>query len=73
MIRDIVVIGGSAGGIEALKRVVATLPSQFHASIAIVIHTAADSPGILDQILTQSGPLIAVTPNDRDRMEPGRI
>jgi two-component system, chemotaxis family, protein-glutamate methylesterase/glutaminase len=45
--RDIVVIGGSAGAIEALAAIIPTFSADLPATIFIVIHTAADSPGIL--------------------------
>jgi len=39
-----VVIGGSAGSIEALKSIVRALPSGFSASIFVTVHVSADFP-----------------------------
>ena len=39
--RDIVVIGASAGGISALKRLAAALPADFQAAVIIVLHVGA--------------------------------
>ena len=71
--RHVVAIGASAGGIEALRELVAGLPVDFPAAIAIVLHTSPQSPGILPDILKRSGHLEAVGAQDRDRLRPGRI
>lgn len=36
--RDIVVIGASAGGVLALKRLFAALPASFSATVGVVLH-----------------------------------
>ena len=71
--RDIVVIGGSSGALEALRAFVGHLGPDFPAAIFIVIHTSPDSPGLLPQILNQSGRLPARFPDDGERFGPGRI
>lgn len=38
LVRDVIVIGGSAGGIEVLIRVLAELPAEFPAMVCIVVH-----------------------------------
>src|SRR5215211_6107214 len=45
--RDIVVVGTSAGGVEALRALVGGLPADFPGSVFVVMHTAPDSPGVL--------------------------
>ncbi|MCU1287302.1 MAG: chemotaxis protein CheB [Acidobacteriales bacterium] len=50
---DIIVIGASAGGVDALMRVVKALPLQLSASIFIVLHTSPTSPGSLDKVLNR--------------------
>ena len=52
--QDIVVIGGSAGGLEALTTVLSTLPSSFDASLFVVLHTSPQSGGGLPQVLERS-------------------
>lgn len=54
MQRDIVVIGGSAGSIEALKIVLSSMRPDVPASIFIVVHVFSESPGILAELLAQS-------------------
>jgi two-component system chemotaxis response regulator CheB len=71
--KHVVVVGASAGGIEALRELVAGLPADFPAPVCIVLHTAPQAPGVLDAILSRSGPLPARNARDRDRLEPGRI
>jgi two-component system chemotaxis response regulator CheB len=71
--RDIVVVGTSAGGVEALRALVAGLPADFPGSVFVVMHTAPDSPGVLAQILDRSGPLPATNAANRERIRPGRV
>jgi two-component system chemotaxis response regulator CheB len=49
--RNIIVIGASAGGFEAIKTIVANLPSDLDASLFIVWHIAPTVHGILPQVL----------------------
>ena len=69
----LVVIGASAGGIEALREIVRGLPRDFPAPICVVIHSAPQSPGLLPDILSRAGVLPAVTARDKQRLDPGRI
>ncbi len=71
--RDIIVIGASAGGVYALKDLVADLPADFQASLFIVQHVSADSPSYLPDILTFSGQLPAIHPADGEPIQRGRI
>jgi two-component system chemotaxis response regulator CheB len=52
--RDVIVIGGSAGGLEALQRILSRLDRNIGAAIFIVIHTSAGTPGVLPQILMRA-------------------
>jgi two-component system, chemotaxis family, protein-glutamate methylesterase/glutaminase len=70
---DIVVVGTSAGGVEALRALVGGLPADFPGSVFVVMHTAPDSPGVLAQILDRSGPLPATGATNRERIRPGHI
>jgi len=73
MRRDIVVIGASAGGIDALKKIVGALPAGFRAALFVVIHMAPNSPGVLGTILERAGRLPATMVTSRERFESGRI
>jgi two-component system chemotaxis response regulator CheB len=71
--RDIVVIGTSAGGIEALLQLVRGFPSGFPASLFVVCHLPAGSRSVLPEILSRSGPLLATHPANGDHFSPGHI
>jgi two-component system chemotaxis response regulator CheB len=71
--REIVVIGSSAGGVTALKELVASLPKDFRASIFIVQHISPHSPSFLPEILTHAGHLKAVHPQDGEIIQSGQI
>ena len=71
--RDIVVVGTSAGGVEALRTLVGGMPADFPGSVFIVMHTAPDSPGVLAQMLDRWGPLPASYAENRGRVRPGHV
>lgn len=73
MTRDIIVIGASAGGLEALRVLVGGLPPDFAASLFVVLHTSPQSPGMLPGILERAGKLPAISPRDRERIQPRHI
>ena len=68
-----VTIGGSSGGVEALARLVAGLPADLPAAVLVVVHFPEGAPSALPRILSRSGPLQAVHPEDGDPIEKGRI
>ena len=70
---QIVVIGTSAGGIDALREIVGHLPPHFAAPVCIVMHTAPESPGVLHDILARAGRLPATPPRDAERLKAGRL
>src|SRR2546421_6158345 len=70
---DIIVIGASAGGVEALVKLAGQLPADLPASIFIVLHIPAQSPSLLPDILSRSGRLEAVHPQNGESIAPGRI
>jgi two-component system chemotaxis response regulator CheB len=71
--RDIIVIGCSAGGVQALTEIVRGLPHDLPAAVFVVMHTSPSSPGILPQILDRAGPLPAEHAYDDAHIRPGRI
>jgi len=70
---DIVAIGASAGGFEALQRVVGGLPEDLPAAVFVVAHLGRGSTGMLPTILDRAGPLEAAHPEDGEPVEHGRI
>jgi two-component system chemotaxis response regulator CheB len=72
---NIVVVGASAGGIEALKILVAGLPADLPAAVAIVVHigTGTNGHSFLPEILARAGPLPASLVKDGEEIRQGRI
>lgn len=70
---DIIVIGASAGGVEALMSVVRGLPRDLPAALFVVLHVPPDGESVLPKILSHAGPLPAVHPQDGDAIEHGHI
>ena len=70
---DIIVVGASAGGVEALQRLVRDLPSDLAAAVFIVLHTAPEGPGLLPTILSMAGPLPVSHPRDGEAIQLGQI
>jgi two-component system chemotaxis response regulator CheB len=71
--RDIVAIGASAGGIEALRHLASKLPAGFDAAVLVTLHLAEDYASTLDRILTRSGSLPARFAENGEKIENGQI
>jgi len=71
--RDIVVIGASAGGVEALSALVRKLPAEIGASLFVVLHMAAEQKSVLPRILSSAGPLPAKHARDGEPIIADRI
>jgi two-component system chemotaxis response regulator CheB len=71
--KHLVVVGASAGGIDALRELFSRFPADFAAPIAVVLHTSPQSPGILHEILSRAGPLPALSAASGMRIEPGHV
>ena len=70
---DIIVIGTSAGGVEALSRLVMQFPKDLAASVFVVQHVAANAAGYLAPILNRAGLLPAALAQDGEHFEPAHI
>lgn len=71
--RNIIVIGASAGGFDALKTLVKDLPPDLLASIFVVWHMSPDVTGILPQVLERNGALPAKNAEDGEKIRPNQI
>ncbi|HEX6293265.1 MAG TPA: CheR family methyltransferase, partial [Herpetosiphonaceae bacterium] len=70
---DLIVIGSSAGGIEALSVLVSSLPQSFPAPIVLAQHLDPSRPSILSDILQHRTTLPVVVVETRMKLEPGTI
>ncbi len=70
---DLVVVGSSAGGIEALSILVSTLPANFSAPIVLAQHLDPNRPSSLDTILQRRTPLSVEVIHSRSNLQPGTI
>lgn len=71
--RDIVVVGASAGGVQALTTLVAGLPPDFPAAIFVVLHVPPYAESRLPEILGWSTPLPTAHAVDGEAIVGGRI
>lgn len=71
--RNIVVVGSSAGGVEALQRLCAALPADFPGSIFVAQHLSPSARSMLPILLDRAGPLPALSPVDGQEIEPGHV
>jgi len=70
---DLIVIGASAGGVEALRTLVAGLPADLEAAVCVVLHVSPSAPSLLPAILARSGPLPAKHAEDSEALGVGQI
>lgn len=70
----LVVLGASAGAMQALKELVAQFPVDFPAPVFIVTHMSSDTTGeALVRVLDEAGPLPCQHAKDGQRFESGQI
>jgi two-component system, chemotaxis family, protein-glutamate methylesterase/glutaminase len=72
-VRNIVVVGASAGGVEALRTLVAGLPADFPACVLVVLHVPPTGTSALPAILDRVGALPVAHAQDGMPLTPGRI
>jgi two-component system chemotaxis response regulator CheB len=71
--RDIIVIGASAGGVQALQILVAALSKHLPAALFLVLHIPASLPSTLPSILRRSGSLPALHATEGAMIEQGKL
>lgn len=70
---DIIVIGASAGGVEAVTAVVRALPADLPAAVFVVVHFPPSARSVLPRILARAGALPAAHAENGEAIRPGRI
>jgi two-component system chemotaxis response regulator CheB len=71
--RDILAVGTSAGGVDALIRLAKGLPRDLPASVLLTIHLPSHARSALDDVLTRAGPLPATFAEDGEILSKSRI
>lgn len=72
-VNRLIVIGASAGGVEALLRLIPSLPADLAASICVVVHTSPRAKSLLPQLLARVGRMPARYPSDGETLIPSTI
>ena len=70
---DIVVVGGSAGAVEAVRSLAARLPGDLPAAVFVVIHRSSEGPSYLAEVLGAAGPLPALPAREGMLVQRGHI
>jgi two-component system, chemotaxis family, protein-glutamate methylesterase/glutaminase len=73
MARKVVVIGASAGGVEAISYIASQLPRDFDAAVFVVLHISPSAKSMMPQILSRSGRLPAVHAGTSEPIREGVI
>ncbi|HYE30098.1 MAG TPA: chemotaxis protein CheB [Methylomirabilota bacterium] len=71
--RDIIVIGTSAGGIEALTKLLGKIPKTIGAALFVVMHVAPRQKSYLPEILARNCELPVIHPKDGQGIEHGNV
>lgn len=68
-----VVIGGSAGSLEALSAILPELPADFPLPIFVVVHLPADKESVLPEVLQVKSRLRICEAQDKEPIEAGTV
>ncbi|WP_304638948.1 chemotaxis protein CheB [Pseudomonas sp.] len=68
-----VIIGASAGALEALSVLLPALPADFPLPIFVIVHLPADKPSVLADIFDAKCALRAIEAEDKEPVQPGVI
>lgn len=71
--RDIVVIGGSTGAIEALTALLQHLPPDLAAALFVTVHVPNDAPNLLPAVLRRAARLPVRSPIAEEKIETGTV
>src|SRR5262245_26259028 len=71
--RDLLVIVGSAGGVEALVFLARNFPSDFPAAVVVTIHLRPQGGCVLDELLTRAGRRPSAFPAEHDLLRNGFV
>jgi two-component system, chemotaxis family, protein-glutamate methylesterase/glutaminase len=72
-VRDVFCIGASAGGLQAVTDILALLPEDLPAVVAVTIHRSPEFDSRLVDLLGRKSVLPVMEPTDGDPISPGRV
>jgi two-component system chemotaxis response regulator CheB len=70
---DIVVIGASAGGLEAIRQILGSMPSDLEAAVLVVLHTASRAGSFLPKVFERACQLPVCHPQDGEAIRRGHV
>lgn len=70
---DAIVIGASAGGVEALSVVLPALPARLRAAVFVVLHLPRERPSLLVDIFAAKCRVPVVEAGDKEPVVPGTV
>ena len=73
VVRDVVVIGASTGGVEALKWLCSELPADFPGVIGVVLHRSAMHEIDTQRIYERQGKIHVCEPTHHESLKPGTL
>ncbi len=71
--RDLIVIGASAGGVQAVRSLLAGLPRDLSAAVVVAIHSGARGKSHLATVLGARSTLPAEFARDDEPLRPGQV
>jgi two-component system, chemotaxis family, protein-glutamate methylesterase/glutaminase len=71
--RDVVVIGGSAGAVEAVRDLVAALPADLPAAVGVTLHRHPSAASSLAQVFNRRASMKVIEPEQGETFAPGRV
>ena len=71
--RDTIVIGASAGGVQALTKLVSELPANLPAAVLIVLHVPSNVPSLLPEILARGANVPVAHATDQELISHGKV
>ena len=70
---DAIAIGTSAGGVEALMRILPALPANDQVAVFVVVHVPRERPSLLTEIFSYKCAMTVEEAVDKADIRPGRI
>ncbi|MEM6296343.1 MAG: CheR family methyltransferase [Myxococcota bacterium] len=72
-VRRLIVLGASAGGLEALTEVLSAVETSTSTAFVVALHLSAEHPSMMAEILDRRTQLRVVTVDGEVRLEPGTV